>query len=161
MNPLYKALCGRMKTILADLEQVVSRAELMIQKAEQSGDDCYLDGAALNLHGFYSGVEQIFEDIGRTIDKALPQGIKWHKELLMQMEAELPSVRPPVTRRELRHCLEEYLAFRHVVRNVYSFNLKSSRLLELVKGLRPCYNQLREDLENFSEFLNKLGNEGG
>ncbi|MEE4355813.1 MAG: hypothetical protein V2I97_05040 [Desulfococcaceae bacterium] len=156
MNHAYDALSGRMKTAMKDLESVVSRAELMAKKAKQSGDDCYLDGAALNLHGFYSGTEQIFEDIARTVDKSVPQGLKWHKDLLMQMGAELPAVRPAVIPKELRYCLEEYLAFRHVVRNVYSFHLKSERLMELVTGLRPCYNGLRDHLEYFSDFLKTL-----
>jgi hypothetical protein len=42
------------------------------------------------------------------------------------------------------------------VRNVYSFHLKSERLMELVTGLRPCYNGLRDHLEYFSDFLKTL-----
>ncbi len=55
-----------------------------------------LDGVALNLHGFYAGVERIFEEIAREIDGSLPAGPEWHRDLLLQMSAEVAGTRPPV-----------------------------------------------------------------
>jgi hypothetical protein len=57
------ALAGRISQWLLDLERLVGRAESLLDKAQGSGDDDYLDGVALNLHGFYAGVERVFEDI--------------------------------------------------------------------------------------------------
>ncbi|WP_129677287.1 hypothetical protein [Candidatus Chloroploca sp. Khr17] len=68
----YAALAGRMQASLHDLEQVVNRAEALLGKAQQQNDADYLDGVALNLHGFYAGVERIFEDIARTLDESVP-----------------------------------------------------------------------------------------
>ena len=48
----YSALAGRIHESLNDLERVVSRAEELLAKAQQHNDDGYLDGVALNLHGF-------------------------------------------------------------------------------------------------------------
>ena len=39
-------------------------------KAEETADDGYLDGVALNLHSFYTGLESYFEEIARTIEGA-------------------------------------------------------------------------------------------
>ena len=99
MKSELMALAGRIRRIVSDLEQVVRRAESLMHKAKQTGDDGYLDGVALNLHGFYSGAERLFEDIARTLEKALPAGAGWHQDLLLQMSAEVPSIRPPVLRR--------------------------------------------------------------
>jgi hypothetical protein len=68
------ALSGRIRGYLTDLEKIVNRAILLSDKALTSGDDGYWDGVALNLHGFYGGVERIFEDIARTVDGNLPSG---------------------------------------------------------------------------------------
>lgn len=152
----YAALSGRIQQQRADLHYVVSRAENLLEKAQRNSDDGYLDGAALNLHGFYTGVESIFEDIARTVDGDLPQGHDWHKRLLLQMSAEIPDIRIPVIRPETKHCLEEYRAFRHVVRNVYTFRFRSSRIEELVSEARACYEAVFSDLENFSLFLKEL-----
>jgi hypothetical protein len=152
-------LAGRMRAEMMDLERVVARATRMFAKARERGDEDYFDGVALNLHGFYAGAEHIFREIARDVDGAVPAGPEWHRELLVQMAAELPSLRPPVITRATRDCLEEYRNFRHVVRNVYTFNLRPSRLSELVEGLGACYDALARDIAGFAEFLEEQGAE--
>lgn len=156
MNAGYATLAGRIRQSVLDLERVVARAELLMDKARRTGDDDYLDGVALNLHGFYAGVERIFEDIARALEKTVPEGPGWHQDLLLQMSAEIASVRPAVLTQETRLCLEEYRGFRHIVRNVYTFNLRSARLQELTAGVRPCYQAVAQDLEELSTFLEQL-----
>ena len=163
----YSALAGRIRQALADLGRVVERAEELMDKAQQTGDDGYLDGVALNLHGFYAGVERIFEDIARGTGEGVPVGPEWHRDLLLQMSAAIDEIRPAVIRLETRYCLDEYRGFRHVVRNVYTFNLRPARLQELTSELRPCYDAVARDLEAFADFLERLArageaaNEGG
>jgi hypothetical protein len=99
MNADYNALSGRIVQTLLDLEQVVSRTEFLMNKVQQSNDDGYLDGVALNLHSFYTGVERILEDIARTMEKSIPSGPTWHRDLLLQMSANMNSVRPAVISR--------------------------------------------------------------
>ncbi|HSJ54046.1 MAG TPA: hypothetical protein VLC52_09895 [Anaerolineae bacterium] len=159
MNVGYAALAGRIRQSLNDLERVVIRARSLMDKARASGDDDYLDGVALNLHGFYSGVERILEDVARTMEKSVPDGPEWHQNLLLQMSAEIPAVRPAVLSQEVRHCLEEYRGFRHVVRNVYTFKLRPSRLQELTSGLQDCYQAVTRDLEELVTLLKQLSAE--
>lgn len=156
MTSEYIALAGRIKRALLDLEGVVNRAEWLQSKAQTSGDDGFLDGVALNLHGFYSGVERIFEDIARTLERSIPVGVEWHQDLLLQMSAEISSIRPPVITMDTRECLDEYRGFRHVVRNVYTFHLRPTRLQELTKPLRQCHQMVERDLSDFIAFLGKL-----
>ena len=141
------------------MEKVVIRAQSLMDKAQRTGDDGYLDGVALNLHGFYAGIEKIFEDIARTLEKDIPAGSGWHQDLLLQMTAEICPIRPPVISEDTRDCLDEYRGFRHLVRNVYTFNLHASRLQELTKGVQSCYEAVTSDLENFIEFLKELSND--
>lgn len=150
------ALAGRISQWLLDLQRLVDRAESLLDKARDSGDDGYLDGVALNLHGFYAGVERVLEDIARTLEKTMPEGAEWHRDLLMQMSSKFNGIRPEVIRRETRYCLDEFRGFRHVVRNVYTFNLRPARLQELTKQLRGCFNALKRDLDEFKSFLEAL-----
>lgn len=96
------ALAGRIRGYLNELEKVVDRAILLSKKVIESGDDGFWDGFALNLHGYYGGVERIFEDIARTIDGNIPSGPDWHIALLVQISAEIPKRRPPIISQELR-----------------------------------------------------------
>jgi hypothetical protein len=130
---------------------------MLSEKAQKTGDDGYWDAVALNLHGFYGGVERIFEDIARTIDGSIPSGAEWHQSLLIQMSAEASERRPAVISRELRRTLDEYRGFRHVVRNIYAFNFRPNRLNELAGNLRTCFDKLNTELAAFCEFLEALG----
>jgi hypothetical protein len=149
----YSALAGRIRESLKDLEQVLNRAEELRDKAERSGDDGYWDGVALNLHGFYAGIERILEDIAQVLERVLPSGPEWHRKLLVQMSAEVPGVRPPILAHDTRLCLDEYRGFRHIVRHVYTFDLHPARLQELVAGLRSCSQAANSDLTRFADFL--------
>ena len=150
------ALAVRIRGYLADLEKVTNRAILLSTKAITSDDDGYWDGVALNLHGFYSGVERIFEDIARTVDGNIPSGPDWHIGILVQMSTEVSELRPPVISSDLRYMLDEYRGFRHVVRNVYAFNFRPSRLKELVDTLPVCFSSFKQDLLAFTVFLKSL-----
>lgn len=88
------ALAGRIRAALEEVKTTVNRTVMLAEKARRSGDDDYWDAVALNLHGFYSGVEQIFEDIARTIDGGLLSGAEWHTSLLRQMTVEMGKLRP-------------------------------------------------------------------
>ena len=57
----YLALSARIIKELQELERVVERCEDIWQQAQASGDDRYIDGVALNLQSFYTGLERILE----------------------------------------------------------------------------------------------------
>lgn len=156
MKTEYAALAARIRQALADLEKVTARAELLYAQAQRTGDDGYLDGVALNLHSFYGGVERIFEDIARTVERSVPAGPEWHRDLLIQMADEVTALRPAVITAEARLCLDEYRGFRHVVRNVYTFNLRPARVRDLVEMLRPCFESIRDSVLAFTHFLDQL-----
>ncbi len=89
-------LAGRIRQELEELEQVLKRIQEGWARARHSGDDYYLDSVALNLHGFYTGLERIFTLIAETVDGSLPGGENWHLLLLQQMAEEKPGLRPAV-----------------------------------------------------------------
>ncbi len=155
MSP-YAALAGRIRLMLTDLEGVIARTQLLLDKYMRTDDDGYLDGVALNLHGYYSGVERIFEDIAIEMGEGTPSGPNWHHELLLQMSAAINETRSPVISPAGRQCLDEYRGFCHVVRNVYTFNLRPTRLVDLTEALPDCYAIFREDIERFVDFLDQI-----
>jgi hypothetical protein len=152
----YAALASRIRTSLWDVEKSVERSLELSTKARTTGDDGYWDGVALNLHSFYTGIEHILEDIARTLENSMPSGSGWHADLLTQMSGEIEGVRPAVISRETRNRLDEFRGLRHVVRNVYAFNLRSARLDELIVDLPDCFQSVQGDLLNFAKFLESI-----
>jgi len=157
MNGDYLALAERLRVTVVDLQRVVERAETMRRKAVASDEEGFWDAVALNLHSFYAGVEQAFEGIAAVMDRSVPKGPNWHQDLLLQMSAPLGKVRPAVIVRKTRACLDEYREFRHVVRNIYPFNLRPARLQELMEGLGTCLKGVSADLSAFAAFLENTG----
>jgi hypothetical protein len=149
-------LAGRIRNELVEVERVRRRTETGWQRARQSGDDYYLDGVALNLHGFYSGLERIFELIATRIDGKLPTGENWHQMLLNQMTVEISHVRPAVISESTYAQLDEYRGFRHVVRNVYTFKFEPAKIQKLVDNLSVVFTQVQAELDAFAEFLEQL-----
>nr|BAL58848.1 hypothetical conserved protein [Candidatus Acetothermum autotrophicum] len=157
MSEHYRVVAGRIRRELADLEHVVARAERALAAAQQRPEDqdIYLDSAALNLHDFYAGLERLFALIAASVDTSVPTGGEWHRELLRQMGATIPSIRPPVLSEETLKELSEYLGFRHVVRNIYAFEFDLERISRLVHRLRPVFERVRRELLACADFLER------
>lgn len=135
MMPNYLALSARIAKELKELEQVVERCLDIWQQSKASGDDRYIDGVALNLQSFYTGLERIFELVVAEVDQAMPSGANWHQELLRQAATPIPDLRPALIGDATRDALDRYRGFRHVVRNIYSFNLDPDQIAPLVRDL--------------------------
>lgn len=151
----YAVIAARIRQELADRDLVIARVERAAAAAQQSPDDqdLFFDAAALNLHDFYSGLERVFEQIASSIDRSVPDGQQWHRELLRQMTIAISQVRPAVLARETAQDLDGFLRFRHVVRNIYSFTLDPERMQRLTTRLRPAYSQVYGELETFAVWL--------
>lgn len=158
----YVITAQRVRQELADLERVIARAESALAAAQEHSEErgFYLDSAALNLHDFYTGIERALRHIAATIDGSVPAGREWHRDLLRQMSLALPEVRPRVLSDEAVQALDEYLRFRHVVRNIYAFEFDLPQVSRLVGRLRPTFEQVRVELFAFADFLDRLGAEG-
>jgi hypothetical protein len=113
----------------------------------------YLDSVALNLHSFYNGLERIFRIVARQLDPVFPSGAHWHRELLDQMAREIPEARPAVLSVETSVLLSDFLAFRHLIRGLYAFDLDAERLEQLVHSLAEALSRARQDLGNFCQLL--------
>lgn len=111
---------------------------------------------ALNTHGFYSGLERIFEIIARQVDGTLPAEQVWHKDLLVQMAQDIPNVKPGVISEEVATAVDQFRRFRHLIPNVYSMNLDPEKMDGLVSSLPVLWQQLRAELSSFADFVDDL-----
>ena len=151
-NRLLK-LSERIHSEVVDLESVIDRIKEGWQRSKKSGDDYYIDSVALNLHGFYSGLERIFELIASSVDSRKPNDKEWHKTLLYQMAQEVPQVRPAVISEKSRSRLDEFRGFRHGVRNVYTFKFDPEKVEKLATDAPGLFADISLELLAFADFL--------
>ncbi|MCG3206966.1 MAG: hypothetical protein FOGNACKC_00566 [Anaerolineae bacterium] len=116
----------------------------------------YVDSVALNLHGFYSGLERLFELIARQVDRSLPVSETWHRDLLQQMTQDIPDTRPAVISQKNADAIDEFRRFRHLVRNVYAIDLAPEKMAGLMNTLPDMWPNLRAELLAFADYLSAL-----
>ena len=149
MSAELRRLADRIRDELVELTRVLDRVAAGWKRAERSGDDYYLDSVALNLHGFYNGLERI----AAVVDGSIPRGENWHQELLQQMANEVVGVRPAVISEQTCAQLDEYRGFRHVVRNVYTYKFDPVKLDKLVLNAPRLFARVQTELLAFADFL--------
>lgn len=133
---------GQLRRLLAEFGPVIERSLAAPPSLPEQ------TSIAAVLHSFYAGVENIFKRIASGIDGHVPTGKRWHSDLLGEMARRTDS-RPPVVNEALRGRLEEYLAFRHVFRGHYAFELTWTLMEPLVRGLGPLLTELELALDRF------------
>ncbi len=110
-----------------------------------------LAALAATLHSFYTGVENIFKRVSVELDGQPVRGDAWHRELLRRMQT--PTARrPALLTAELHDTLNEYLHFRHVFRNAYSFDLDWQKMSPLVLRLEDTFQKLENAVDDFLKF---------
>lgn len=151
----YSVLRQRLEIEWNEVHQAAQKAIQAYQQLDpdRTDADIYLDSVALNLHGFYNGLERIFEWLARQIDGTMPEGSSWHRDLLQQMSFAVPDVRPEVIQPQTRILLEEFLGFRHVVRNLYTWHFEPEKISRLVSQLPETVTALDTDFTRFRQFL--------
>jgi hypothetical protein len=163
MTSRYAVLAQRLRVDWGDARKAADKARRFHDTAARGGPaaEAYLEAAALNLHGFYNGVEHVFEWIARELDGGLPRGATWHRDLLDQMALDLPGSRPPVLGPMTRTLLAEYLGFRHLVRNLYTWDFAPAKIHQLVELLPETLGLLDTEIAAFARFLETVGADEG
>ncbi len=124
---------------LQDLEIVAEQHKKYVEKT-----------IASDVTEIYRGIENIFEQIAREVDKNIPSGSSWHTDLLDQM-AEPREKRPEViTQKTLQR-----LKFRHRVNNIYRYDLIFEEAEKHANMVDDLYETLTHELDTFINFLNK------
>lgn len=157
MSTPYRQLAERIQGEMLVLEQLVQRVLVGWGKVCQiPQEDLYLDAVALNLHGFYSGIERLFELVAQWVDQELPHSQTWHRDLIWLMAQEIAQVRPAVISQNNALALDELRRFRHLVRHAYTVQLVPEKLTHLVRNLEELWPSLMAELLAFAAFLEAL-----
>lgn len=149
----YAVLVARLQNELNRLDQVARVAKVQAEKAQRTGDADFLQAAALSLQNYYMGVERIFEEVAKQVDRSLPSGSSSHQELWEQMGLEIPQTRPPALSPDTVTQVNQYRAFRHIVMHRYGFELHPDRVKELVEQLATCHALLTTDVKHFCQLI--------
>jgi len=125
----------------------------LLQKVRiKAPDQIETDAAAVVLHSFYNGVENIFSRIASRIDENIPSSESSHRDLLKQMSIETDA-RAAVISNELFEALEPYLGFRHIFRHAYGYRFVWDKMKGAVLNLDDVFDQFQKEINIFIAHL--------
>jgi hypothetical protein len=143
--------------LVAEIKDELSKLDILSQKlssqVNRTNKEEIAESAALRLHNFYTGCERIFKLIVSEVNGGVPHELDWHKRMLTQVSLEIEDIRPAVISLQTRKDLEELLRFRHVVRNIYGFELKPERIETLIALTTSVFPRFTKEIEDFMAFL--------
>lgn len=142
--------------LLADasvLESVARGCAQAQPKLRQSPDRALLCMLAVDLHRYFTAVENVLERVERVIGALPPVGPSWHKDLLVGASRELADARPAILSPAVIPDLEALLSFRHFFRHAYAVEFDAVRLDELAARLARVHGQVVADLHRFVAHL--------
>ncbi|MBL8187280.1 MAG: hypothetical protein JNK38_04700 [Acidobacteria bacterium] len=146
------------KQIAVELQQLNHLLEvhqpLLDKCANEAPSEIEISALAAMLHSFYTGIENIFKRIVLESGEALPVGEAWHRSLL-DLITRPGSARTAVISTPLRDKLREYLRFRHVFRQAYSFDLRWDKMGTLVLACVETLRLLEAELGNWRQTNDK------
>jgi hypothetical protein len=138
--------------IHAELESLGKLAAELAQ-APQGNESWALRARGSIIHDFYTGIEHILVRIADELNGGVPNGHRWHQELLNDMAIAIAGVRPAVISEQAVAALTSYLRFRHLFRNIYGFALDPAKMEPLEEDLPDTLAVVRHDLEQFAAWL--------
>ena len=151
----HKKVIAKLDFELEEINKLLDSYTLLIEALKTREPDLIeLTAMATILHSFYNGIEKLFLIIGKEIDKNMPSGIKWHRDLLLQM-AEVSDARPAAVSSDTINVLNEYLGFRHFYRHAYSFHLTWDKMKGPALNIKETWSIVKSELNEFKDTLRK------
>ena len=136
---------------ISQINKLIIEAEPLIKLCKlKEPDFIELSAAAMVLHSFYNGIENIIILIIKYYEEKLPNGNKWHMELLEKAFIPLKNGKQ-ILKKDLQETMEEYLKFRHFVRHAYSYKLKWEQMEYLINNIENIWDNIKENLNSFLE----------
>ena len=156
-SELIQRISDERSKIEETLKKIEERLE-KIKKAPVEYREEIETTIAKNLVDCYRGMENIFRRIALDVDLHIPDGSRWHKELLTQMTEPQAERRPSVISQETFEALEELLEFRHVFNNIYGEELVYEQTERNAYQVGELFNALSKELDAFIADLEKEEN---
>jgi hypothetical protein len=147
---LLEVIQTKIETELQKLDKLFQESEPLLALCRlREPDFIEMSAAALCLHSFYNGVENIISIIVKNIDKNYDSSNGyWHKTLFEKAFTDTDS-RSKIFRADLQEPLGYYLAFRHVIRHSYDYEISWERLKPLINNVEQIWQKIKEDIQNF------------
>lgn len=156
---MLQVLKAEIEKELEDIRTELERIRLKKRKLRIENDsvlvDALYDSIASAIHSIYGGIEKVLVKIIKEIDRNVPVGKNWHRELLQRVSIEIPHIRPRIISDISREYLENILSFRHAFRNLYLYRLLPEKVIEISRISDRAFKIFEKEVKHFLKTVKK------
>lgn len=138
------------QTVVKELAATID--EWTMEFEPEKPDEMAITAIAANLARFYTGVEDLVEQILKVFDDFQPAGGDWHVSLLNAATI-TKEIRPPILSRTTYNQLDNLRRFRHIFHKIYTKPLDWEQMRVLVTNIKDTLNNFLSDLNQFDDFV--------
>ena len=113
---------------------------------------------AMRTQQFYTAIEDLFKQIAKSFENHIESMSNFHKEILIRMNTEVPTIRPVVISKPSFVFLDKVRSFRHFIRHAYDCELNEKELHLIQSKFIKEFHQFEKDLQSFRLYIKKLAN---
>ena len=135
-------------TVIKKLQQLITEVDLTSYDARST--------FALKTQQFYTAIEDLLKQIAKNFENHVQDLSIFHKELLIRLHTEVPSIRPQLLSDESFVLLDKMRSFRHFIRHAYDCELIEGELRIIQDKLKSGYEDLEKDFLEFRKFIHSL-----
>ena len=134
---------------ISQIDMLLDETTPLLKLAQARTPDM-VETAALGLflQSFYNGIENIIKFIMKEKYGKFPSGNKWHKELLDLCFIKTNDQKGLFSE-NVKDTLDDYLSFRHFIRNTYSYRIKWERMEDLILNINKNWDEIKADIINY------------
>jgi len=114
---------------------------------------------ALKTQQLFTALEDLMKQIAKAFENHIEDLGSFHREILLRMNTEVPTIRPAVLSNESFVLLDKLRAFRHFIRHGYGCELDEKQLRALQEQMRLRFSLLETDLSTFRNYIHKLASD--
>jgi hypothetical protein len=138
------------------VDVIENRLNSLKTKTESNDYHAYVESLALNLQGFYEGIETVFEKVTDFTGEEKPEGPEWHVRLLERMSIPIKRLRPCVVSVETAKEVDIFRAFRHKVRHIYGFMIVPENVIAIAEKTKKVCEMFCKDIARFMVFIEQI-----
>lgn len=151
LNRLRGEIAFKM-VVIEELQKTITKFTGKVN--QDNPQEEFVTTIAANMMRFYTGMEDILEQILRVFDDFQPQGESWHQSLLIA-SLNTTKHRPAILCRATFNVLNDLRGFRHVVQKAYTQPFDWGKMKHLAESAKEMLQAFSEDLKDFDAFLER------
>lgn len=155
-NVNLRALVAEIDEAVARLDQLACELQSVDVAAGAEPDRATKALIAVDLHSYYTMLENLVERIIVDLEGRAPRGPDSHLALLRHAMRALEGIRPAIFDPACLDSLDELRRFRHFFRHAYALDLSFTKMRRALDPFGALHSAVGQGLREFAAFLRAM-----